>query len=227
MLIEQGVIPVLSTKPDQRQGTEQVNGILRQIAEDYKIPLWDFARVAETLPGRGLGPDGVHLTGFYQHDYTLPQAFAARPRRAEFNGVDYAGSDLAVLEDSLSARLFLGREASYIRLANILAPSAAPLRMIPIYFLHDPDSTQIVQPVRSPSATNAIYTRPTGFSAVPPPGPAMPVTLIAKINVQHAPRPARHLERRFRAHRAVRVQRLLTDAQHALFDFIGIRDDAA
>lgn len=72
--IEQGVIPVLSTKPDQRKGTEQVNEILRQIATDYKIPLWDFARVAETLPGRGLGPDGVHLTGFYQHDYTLPQA---------------------------------------------------------------------------------------------------------------------------------------------------------
>jgi hypothetical protein len=73
-IIEQGVIPVLSTKPDQRQGTEQVNAIVRQMAEDYKIPLWDFSRVAETLPGRGLGPDGVHLTGFYQHDYTLPQA---------------------------------------------------------------------------------------------------------------------------------------------------------
>ncbi len=73
--IGQGVIPVLSTKPDQRQGTEQINDILRKIAADYVIPLWDFAKVAETLPGRGLGPDGVHLTGFYQHDYTLPQAF--------------------------------------------------------------------------------------------------------------------------------------------------------
>ncbi len=73
--IEQGVIPVLSTKPDQRKGTEQVNDILRKIAADYEIPLWDFSRVAETLPGHGLGADGVHLTGFYQHDYTLPQAF--------------------------------------------------------------------------------------------------------------------------------------------------------
>lgn len=72
--IEQGVIPVLSTKPDQRQGTEQINAIVRQIAADYKVPVWDFARVSETLPGRGLGPDGVHLTGFYQHDFTLPQA---------------------------------------------------------------------------------------------------------------------------------------------------------
>lgn len=73
--IAQGVIPVLSTKPDQRKGTEQVNDIVRQLATDYRVPLWDFARVAQTLPDRGLGPDGVHLTGFYQHDYTLPQGF--------------------------------------------------------------------------------------------------------------------------------------------------------
>jgi hypothetical protein len=73
-IIEQGVIPVLSTKPDQRQGTKQINEIVRKIAADYQIPLWDFAKVADTLPGHGLGPDGVHLTGFYQHDYTLPQA---------------------------------------------------------------------------------------------------------------------------------------------------------
>jgi len=73
--IAQGVIPVLGTKPDQRTGTGQVNDILLKIAADYKIPVWDLARVSETLPGRGLGPDGVHMTGFYQHDYTLPQAF--------------------------------------------------------------------------------------------------------------------------------------------------------
>jgi hypothetical protein len=72
--IAQGVIPVLSTKPDQREGTAQINEIVRKIASDYALPVWDFARVAETLPGRGLGSDGVHLTGFYQHDYTLPQA---------------------------------------------------------------------------------------------------------------------------------------------------------
>jgi hypothetical protein len=73
--IDHGVIPVLSTKPDQRQGTEQVNAILRKLATDYRVPLWDFDRAASTLSDRGLGPDGVHMTGFYQHDYTLPQAF--------------------------------------------------------------------------------------------------------------------------------------------------------
>ena len=73
--IAQGIIPVLSTKPDQREGTEQVNEMVRKIAADYRIPLWDFACVAKTLAGNGLGPDGVHLTGFYQHDYTLPLAF--------------------------------------------------------------------------------------------------------------------------------------------------------
>jgi hypothetical protein len=34
-IIEQGVIPVLSTKPDQREGTEQINDIVRKIAADY------------------------------------------------------------------------------------------------------------------------------------------------------------------------------------------------
>ncbi len=72
--LAQNVIPVLSTKPDQRPGTEQVNAIVRQLAAEYEIPLWDFDQVAQTMPNRGLGPDGVHLTGFYQHDYTLPQA---------------------------------------------------------------------------------------------------------------------------------------------------------
>ncbi len=72
--LAQNVIPVLSTKPDQREGTEQVNDIVRRLAAEYQVPLWDFELVAQTLPNRGLGPDGVHLTGFYQHDYTLPQA---------------------------------------------------------------------------------------------------------------------------------------------------------
>jgi hypothetical protein len=37
--------------------------------------LWDFDLVAQTLPGRGLDADGVHMTTFYAHDYTLPEAF--------------------------------------------------------------------------------------------------------------------------------------------------------
>ncbi|MCB8986542.1 MAG: LysM peptidoglycan-binding domain-containing protein [Ardenticatenaceae bacterium] len=73
--IDNGVIPVLGTKADRNEGSNQNNDILRQIAGEYKIPLWEFDPVAGTLPGRGLDVDGVHMTTFYAHDYTQPEAF--------------------------------------------------------------------------------------------------------------------------------------------------------
>lgn len=73
--IDNGVIPVLGTKADRNEGSNQNNDIVRQIAADYQIPLWEFEPVATTLPGRGLDVDGVHMNTFYAHDYTQPEAF--------------------------------------------------------------------------------------------------------------------------------------------------------
>ncbi len=73
--IDNGVIPVLGTKADRHEASNQNNDILRQIAADYQIPLWEFDPVAATLPGRGLDVDGVHMNTFYAHDYTQPEAF--------------------------------------------------------------------------------------------------------------------------------------------------------
>ncbi|MCU0510951.1 MAG: SGNH/GDSL hydrolase family protein [Anaerolineae bacterium] len=71
-----GVIPILSTKADRFRDPDDVNNtIIRQIAADYWLPLWDFDRVAATIPGKGIGSDGVHLTTFFAHDYTQPQGF--------------------------------------------------------------------------------------------------------------------------------------------------------
>ncbi|MGQ9909140.1 MAG: LysM peptidoglycan-binding domain-containing protein [Candidatus Flexifilum sp.] len=72
--IEHGVIPIIGTKPDLREGTIN-NTILRQIAADLRVPLWDFELVAATVPGRGLEQDGVHLNTFYAHDWRLPDGF--------------------------------------------------------------------------------------------------------------------------------------------------------
>lgn len=70
-----GVIPVLGTKADRHEGPGNINNdIMRRIAADYHIPLWDFDLIAQTLPQRGLAQDGVHLTTFYAHDYTQPEA---------------------------------------------------------------------------------------------------------------------------------------------------------
>jgi len=74
--VRQGVVPILGTKADRAEGLEDVNNnIIRQLAADNNIPLWDFDRVAQTLPDSGLGQDRVHLTVFYPLNYTLPEAF--------------------------------------------------------------------------------------------------------------------------------------------------------
>jgi hypothetical protein len=74
--IENGVIPIIVTKADRFEGPDNINNnILRQIAADYQVPLWDFDLVADTLPGRGLKDDKIHLTVFVENDYNLPEAF--------------------------------------------------------------------------------------------------------------------------------------------------------
>ena len=70
----QGVIPILSTKADRHEGSNINNEIIRKLAAEYSIPLWDFDLLAGTLPGRGLGEDQVHLTTFYAHDWRQPEA---------------------------------------------------------------------------------------------------------------------------------------------------------
>ncbi len=72
--IVQGVIPVISTKADRFERGDVNNPLLRQIAADFRVPVWDFDAAAGALPGRGLQPDGVHLTTFFAHDYTLLDA---------------------------------------------------------------------------------------------------------------------------------------------------------
>lgn len=62
--IEQGVIPILGTKADQLEGSDAINEIIRQLAAEYGVPLWDFGRIASTLPGRGLRDDGFHMTWY-------------------------------------------------------------------------------------------------------------------------------------------------------------------
>lgn len=74
--LENGVIPVIGTKADRFEGPENTNNIiLRDIAAQYRVPLWDFDLVAETLPARGLDSDNVHMVTTLKHAYTLPETF--------------------------------------------------------------------------------------------------------------------------------------------------------
>jgi hypothetical protein len=73
--IAAGVVPVIGTKGDRHEGSNENNDILRRLAAEYRLPLWDYDRVADTLPGRGLDVDAAHMMTFYAHDYADPTAF--------------------------------------------------------------------------------------------------------------------------------------------------------
>jgi hypothetical protein len=75
--IDQGVIPVVVTKADRHEGDSNINNIiLKETAAKFNVPLLDFDAVAGTMPNRGIDPaDGTHLTFYYSHDYSVPEAF--------------------------------------------------------------------------------------------------------------------------------------------------------
>ncbi|GMQ78097.1 MAG: hypothetical protein BMS9Abin02_0594 [Anaerolineae bacterium] len=75
-VIDSGVIPVLVTKADRFEGRDNRNNkIIRELAAEYQIPLWDYDKLASTIPGRGLGGDKVHMTLFDRYDYAVPEAY--------------------------------------------------------------------------------------------------------------------------------------------------------
>lgn len=62
--LERGVIPILGTKADRLEGDDSINDIIRTVAQEFGVPLWDFGRAVELIQGRGLRSDGFHLTYF-------------------------------------------------------------------------------------------------------------------------------------------------------------------
>jgi len=62
ILIEHGVLPVLSTKGDNLEGDGCINAIIADLTRQYELPLWNFWAAIQDLPGHGLQPDGEHLT---------------------------------------------------------------------------------------------------------------------------------------------------------------------
>jgi len=53
-LLAHGVVPILSTKADNREGDHHINLEMAQLAAEYNIPLWNFWPVPGDLPDRGL-----------------------------------------------------------------------------------------------------------------------------------------------------------------------------
>lgn len=83
-----GIIPVLGTKPDRLEGSQNtLNKMIAQASRDYVIPLWDYDAIVATIPGKGLEKDGVHFRGGGTHDYTSAKAFAAGDSLEDLTGL--------------------------------------------------------------------------------------------------------------------------------------------
>lgn len=77
-LITNGILPILSTKADNREGDERLNLEITKFAYEYKLPLWNFWRAAQDLPNAGLDSERneVYLTklGLQLHRFSALQA---------------------------------------------------------------------------------------------------------------------------------------------------------
>ena len=79
--IENGVVPILSTKADNEEGDHSINTTIARLAYEYDIPLWNFWLAVQPLPEKGLQEDGVHLTwgrNYFNDQDTLQKAWPVR-----------------------------------------------------------------------------------------------------------------------------------------------------
>ena len=63
--ISQGIVPVLGTKADNKEGNNSINAEIALIANEYDIPMWNVWAAAHPLPNHGFDlslNDGFHLS---------------------------------------------------------------------------------------------------------------------------------------------------------------------
>lgn len=60
--IDQGILPVIASKPDNIEGDHSINRMLYALAVEYELPFWNLWRAVKDLPNGGLQEDGAHMT---------------------------------------------------------------------------------------------------------------------------------------------------------------------
>ncbi len=79
--IQNGVVPILSTKADNMEGDGSVNATIARLAIEYDIPLWNFWLAVQPLPDQGLQSDKAHLTwarNFFNDPVAMQKAWPVR-----------------------------------------------------------------------------------------------------------------------------------------------------
>jgi hypothetical protein len=79
--IQNGVIPILSTKADNQEKDHSINITIVRLALEYELPLVNFWRAVDPLSNHGLQSDLVHLTygaNFFDEPDSMEQAWPVR-----------------------------------------------------------------------------------------------------------------------------------------------------
>lgn len=79
--IENGVIPIISTKADNAEGDHFINQTIARLAWEYEIPLLNYWLAVQPLPDQGLQEDGAHLTwgrNFFNDPQAMSKAWPVR-----------------------------------------------------------------------------------------------------------------------------------------------------
>jgi hypothetical protein len=86
-LLTAGVVPILGTKADDREGDDSINLGYARLAVEYSLSLWNFWAAVDGLPNRGL----YTLTGLEsQGDLYLTEAAQAIHRLTALQALDSA-----------------------------------------------------------------------------------------------------------------------------------------
>ncbi|MFZ6026712.1 MAG: hypothetical protein ACOYYS_03265 [Chloroflexota bacterium] len=66
-LMAKGIVPILATKADNREGEHEINRLMAALASEYNLPLWNFWAATQDLPGQGLisKESNPHLGAIY------------------------------------------------------------------------------------------------------------------------------------------------------------------
>ncbi len=76
-----GIVPILSTKPDNLEGDGSLNATIVKVAADYGVPLWNEWSAMQALPNHGLQEDGAHLTwepNWFDHPIVMRSGWPVR-----------------------------------------------------------------------------------------------------------------------------------------------------
>jgi hypothetical protein len=81
-----GIVPILETKADNREGNYAFNKIVARLAYEYDVPLWNFWAAVQSLDKHGVANDQGHLTwadpNHFEYTYSMDVAVPVHARTA-------------------------------------------------------------------------------------------------------------------------------------------------